>query len=380
MQTIIEYYKHLKTVTPFVKRYPNYDLHDKKVHVLYVNPKLRSEEYYSSILPALELNKTTTHTCILSSIELEPSSEDFFDYVDRLDVRLLKWANYIVFPTILTDITYLVKVLRLLHPHLQIVMHLDRNYHKTPPWHKQYEKVNSTVKNQLITNINMLDICICQNESLEKQYRSAVEFYFKDVKCHLTTMPTLISRISIENLEPTGKNESKISNIGVFNPSENFLKLIPILVKNLEKKGHNISYIIFDYKGDQSLYTNQSTIIFFKRESFLNYFQELLNLQLTIALFNVSEYSKYDPAHYYLEASAIGIPSIVCKEHPIASIVKDKEAGLLVLKDSDWETHITTLLEKEIFRKQLALHSMKIVWKDHSFTRKSLKKITSIFV
>lgn len=40
----------------------------------------------------------------------------------------------------------------------------------------------------------------------------------------------------------------------------------------------------------------------------------------------------------------------------------------------------TTLLEKETFRKQLALHIMKTIWRDCSFTRKRLKEIISIFI
>ena len=249
MQTIIEFYKHLKTVTPFVKRYPNYNLHDGKVHILYVSPRLRSQEYYSSILPALELNKTITHSAILNSIELDQVSSDFFEYVNKLDVRLLKWAHYIVFPTILTDITYTLQIIRLLYPHLQIVMHLDGNYHKTPTWHSNYKKINKAIKDQLIANINLLDICICQNELLVEQYRSAVKFYFNDVKCHLKSMPTLISRISFENLKPIDKNESNSVTIGVFNPSKKFVALLPKLLKKLSQKGYEIScFIIYIFK------------------------------------------------------------------------------------------------------------------------------------
>lgn len=379
MQTIIEYYKHLKEVTPFVKRYPNYNLHDGKVHVLYVNPRLRSKEYYSSILPALELNKTTTHCAILSNIELDQSGKEFFDSINTLDARLLKWANYIVFPTILTDITYTVKIIRLLYPHLQIVMHLDGNYHKTPSWHRDYKKINPVIKDRLISNINIIDVCICQNQALEKQYRSAIDFYFKDVKCYLTHMPTLISRTSFENLKPIDKTDSNVVNIGVFTPSKKFLELLPTLIKKLSKKGHNICCIIFDYKGNQNLHKTQPNIVFFKQDNFLDYFEHLLKLQLHIALFNVSEHSKYDSTHYYLEASAMGVPSIACKNHPISSIIEKKEAGLLVIEDTDWELHITTLLEKETYRKRLISHTLKMIWRDYSYTRKNLAKITSIF-
>ncbi|MFC4636086.1 glycosyltransferase [Dokdonia ponticola] len=379
MQTIIEYCKHLNEVTPFIKRYPNYNLHDKKVHVLYVSPRLRSKDYYSSILPALELNKTTTHSAILSSIELEQIDADFFDYVDALDPRLLSWANYIVLPTILTDITYTIKIIRLLYPHLQIVMHLDDNYHKIPSWHINYKKIDSSTKKQLISNLNKIDICICQNNSLAMQYRSALSFYFKDVKCHLTIMPTLISRVGFENLKSINQNKDDSINIGVFHPSNKFLEMLPTLLKKLGQKGDKITFIIIDFKGDQQPYNSNHHIIFFKKIRFLDYFETLLKLQLRIALFNVSEYSTYDPTHYYLEVSALGIPSIACKNHPVASIIKDQEAGLLVLEDSDWKLHITTLLENENYRKRLVSHTIKTVWKNYSYTRKNLKRISSIF-
>ena len=65
---------------------------------------------------------------------------------------------------------------------------------------------------------------------------------------------------------------------------------------------------------------------------------------------------------------------------PTSFIIKKRESGLLVSKENDWELNICKVLEESNFRKILISHSAKMVWKHHSFTQKTLKKITSVLV
>ena len=380
MQSIINYYKHLKNVKPFLAKYANYDPNDDKVHILYISPRLCSKEYYSAILPGLELNDTLTHSTIMTSIELYDPDTDYFETIKRIDIRLLKWANYIVFPTILSDMKYMISVLRLLYPHLQIVMNLDDNYHKIPNWHSDYRRIVSDTQDQLLLTLSTLDLCICHNELLKQQYRSALDFFYKDSSCLVASLPTLVSRKSFENLSATTAPIISRTRIGVFSASEKFLNFLPSLLEKLREKEPELSFIIFDYKGAKKRHIREKSIEFYEGSTYTTYFEDIYELNLKAALFSVSEYSEYQSIYSYLEMAVLGVPTVVCKTHPASSIIERQESGLLVLEQSDWALHIYRVLEKTNFRKRLISHSAKTVWKHHSFTRKTLKEITSVFI
>lgn len=380
MQTITKHYEHLKNVKPFLKKYTNYDPNDGKTHILYVSPRLSSKEYYSAILPGLELNDTSSHSAIMTSIELYDPNRDYFETVKRIDIRLLKWADYIVLPTILSEMKYMISVLRLLYPHLQIVMNLDDNYHKIPSWHSDYNRFTSDAQEQLLENLSIVDLCICQNELLKQQYRSALDFFYKDSSCLVTSLPALVSRKSFENLSAITPEKDSKTRIGIFSPSEKFLNFLPNLLEKLRKKNLDISFIIFDYKGVKEKYTKIEFIEFYDDRNYANYFEYVYKLNLRVALFSVSEYSEYQSINNYLEMAALGVPSIVCKTHPASSIVEKQESGLIVSKQSDWELNIVKILEDFNLREKLISHSAKTVWKNHSFTRNRLKEITTVFL
>ncbi|WP_143337136.1 glycosyltransferase [Dokdonia pacifica] len=380
MQTITHFYEHLKNVKPFLEKYVNYDPYDGKVHVLYISPRLCSKEYYRAILPCLELNNTSTHSAIMTSIEIYDQNMDYFGTIKRIDVRLLKWANYIVFPTILSDMKYMTYVLRLLYPHLQIVMNLDDNYHKIPSWHNSYKDITSAVQDQLLLNLSTFDLCICQNERLKDQYRSALNFFHKDSSCLVVNFPTLISRKSFENLSAIMPQIDSIIRIGVFSPSEKFLNFLPSLLEKLRQKKLELCFVIFDYKGAKTKHKRDQSVEFFDDSNYMNYFEDLHKMQLKVALFSVSEYLEYQSIDNYLEMAVLGVPTIVCENHPASFIIKKRESGLLVSKENDWELNICKVLEESNFRKILISHSAKMVWKHHSFTQKTLKKITSVLV
>lgn len=380
MQTITHFYEHLKNVKSFNEKYPNYDPSDGKVHILYISPRLRAQEYYSAILPAVELNGTITHSAIITDIELYDQDKSYFDTIKEIDVRLLRWANYIVFPTILAEMKYIINILRFLYPKLHVVMHLDDNYHKLPRWHSHYKKIAKQAQMELVETIHLLDICICHNERLEKQYISALDYYYKNSNCLITTLPTLVSRKSFENLTPIKKDSDDKIRIGVFSASEKFLSYLPSLIEKLSKRNRNISFIIFDYKGKRKAYDKKLAIEFYNDVPYTSYLEKVHQLRLTIALFSVSEYGEFDSIHSYLEMAVLGVAVIACKSHPASSIISKQESGLIIQNEQDWEFHINTLLDKRKYRKRLSSHAAKMAWRNHSFTKMTLKKITAIFI
>ena len=75
MRNITELQERLNTKNSFEHRY-NIE-NDDKIHLLYVSPRLNATGYYRMITPALEINKTTTHKVIITSIENNDFSRRF---------------------------------------------------------------------------------------------------------------------------------------------------------------------------------------------------------------------------------------------------------------------------------------------------------------
>jgi hypothetical protein len=130
MRTIKELQLRLNPKNSFNERY---DIaQDDKIHLLYVSPMLNATGYYRMITPAIEINKTDTHKAIITSIEVNDFSRKLSDFVNQLDERLIAWADYIIFPSLFSDVSYLMQAIKTLNPTVQLVMDVDRNYFAVP--------------------------------------------------------------------------------------------------------------------------------------------------------------------------------------------------------------------------------------------------------
>ena len=377
MQTIRQCYVRLREMSRFYEKYSNYDLNDGKVHILYVCPTLEHKSYYGIILPALELNKTPTHCAIMTSIG-DKGDKKPTHCIDDIDVRLLQWAHYIVFPTALTCLKYTILVLRKLYPYLKIGMYLDDNYHKIPVWHTQYQETNSKAQGLLLENLNLLDFSICQNEQLANQYNAALEFYYTQSPCHIYTIPALTSTISFENLDVLPYKADKPLTVGIFMPSKTFSDYLPTLMEQLQ--GHNIQANIIIY-GDMCPKTSNidmPCIRYHRSLGFFDYFKELQQSQLTMALFPTSEYTEYQSVGSYLDIACLGIPAILCARHPAVNLIQTEKNGLVVNTIHDWHLAIFRLIDTTL-QKKLKTQALRIVWKYHSFTTETIKHLTTVF-
>src|SRR5579885_787089 len=112
MKTLKELYGRLNTAKNFKEKYPQYNMDDNKIHVLFLSPCLNEAGYYRMILPALELNKTDTHSAIIGHIHKWDFNKLFDDYDTPIDFRLVEWADYVVLPVMFTDAAYIIKSMR----------------------------------------------------------------------------------------------------------------------------------------------------------------------------------------------------------------------------------------------------------------------------
>ena len=127
MKEVKALYELLHCKKSFIEKYPM-DPRDGKLHVLYVSPLLNGTGYYRMLAPMMELNKTKTHAALASSLHKWNFTKEFNDYDNPVDRRLIEWADFVVFPTILSDATYIVHSFKKIKPELQLVMDLDCYY------------------------------------------------------------------------------------------------------------------------------------------------------------------------------------------------------------------------------------------------------------
>jgi len=378
MQTIRQYYMRLRETSRFYEKYPNYHLNDGKVHILYVCPTLEHKSYYGIILPTLELNKTATHSAIISSIKLPKNNDGLDQCINNIDIRLLKWAHYIIFPTLLTTLKYAIAILHELYPRLKIGMYLDDNYHKIPCWHPQQKMIETTSLALLLENLSLLDLVLCQNKLLANQYNAALRFYYMPPPPPIQLIPTLTSKVSFENLDILPLTTQRPLTIGIIFPSKTFLKNLPTLLKKLRKFDLQPKIIIYDTIPYRLSNMTIEGIAYHRFEGLFDYFNELQQSQLTMALFPTSAYTEYQSISTYLDMACLGVPAILCETHPAAQFVKKEACGLIVKHHKDWHLAISKLTSIAL-QKKLKKRAATMVWKHHSFTTETIQHLTSVF-
>ena len=104
MRNVKELLERLNSSLSFEEKYPELQDEAEKVHVLYVAPCMNASGYYRMIAPALELNKTKSHKAVVNQIHKWNFNKKHDEYDTPVDERLIRWADYIVFPTFFTDI------------------------------------------------------------------------------------------------------------------------------------------------------------------------------------------------------------------------------------------------------------------------------------
>ena len=135
MKIVNTLYERLNTDQPFEIKYPEMELKDHKIHILYVAPCFNATGYYRMIAPAIELNRTKDYRAILSTIHNYNFTKRFGDYESYVDEELLEWADYIVFPPGFKPLDEIIDSINAINPALQLVMDIDSYYHNIPPEH-----------------------------------------------------------------------------------------------------------------------------------------------------------------------------------------------------------------------------------------------------
>ncbi|WP_339736590.1 glycosyltransferase [uncultured Sunxiuqinia sp.] len=389
MRNVKELYHVLNGKYEFEEKYPFYQEDDGKVHVLYVAPCINGTGFYRMILPMLELNKTGTHVAIVSTIHKWSFSKQFDDYDNPLDKRLIEWADYVVLPAIFSDVSYVLKSLLEINPDLQFVMDMDCNYHAYPKEHPNYKKFTKQHGAILLSNIAQMDILTGASESLLQAYDSRIEKKHPTSNVVLEYQPNLISNFGFQELEAIKQNDSgklRIGIVGNYGSYYDTLSMKEALFQIKEKYKDKVQFIFFGWNGKHS--KNEEPFkdfdfVFEKSVSFLDYYSKLNDLVIDIALLpstSIDFNTKGKSFIKYLELSAFAIPVVASNATPYREVIDDEDTGMLASTTEEWTSKVESLIEDAEYRHTLGKAALKNTWRNYSYTARSIKILTDIFI
>jgi len=390
MKTLKELYHRLNTVNDFKERYPNLNIDDHKIHVLFLSPCMNETGYYRMILPALELNKTDTHSAIISHIHKWDFNKLFDDYDSPVDFRLVKWADYVVLPAMLTDVSYIIKAIREINDDIEFVMDLDINYHELPEYHPDFKKLLPELKDILINNLSEVDILSAPNSPLLNYYEELIQKHDDEFLLYFEHFPNLLSNFSFEEIKQIKRNSTDKVRIGlILDASQgNDLKMIekPITLL-LEKHKDKIELIIFGWsKKVAEQYggvLNDLRITYEKHVPFHEYHYKLNDLMFDIGLLPFADNSFNTSGrafNRFLDFSAFMVPVIASNIIPFKKIITDGENGFIAKTEEDWINKTGELIADIQLRKDIGNTAFKTVWEKFSYTQKALQRLKNVFI
>ena len=384
MRTIKELQARLNPKNSFDQRY-NIEA-DDKIHLLYVSPKLNATGYYRMITPALEINKTDTHKAIITSIETNDFSRKLSDFVNQLDERLIAWADYIIFPSLFSDVTYLMQAIKTLNPSVQLVMDLDKNYFAVPVSIPLSRKLTNEKLKRLENNLGLMDIVTVANEAFQKFLQRFIDDRLENAHTFAQYLPSLVSRYGYEEMPPLTRNTSEKLRVGLIKPNEeDLLSLKEVLFKMRKTFGEKIQFVCLgkphsSLEGDLLLKEIDCEI--HDSVSFLDYFEKLNSLQLDVVLLPAKEglFTRNQNNQLLLELSVFGIPIVASIYHPTSKLISDGENGFVASEVSEWLDIINLQIKDKTLINRIGKNAIKSVWIKDSWTQKKLSYSQEAFI
>ena len=388
MKTVKQLYHHLNSTTEFKLRYPNYDPSDKKIHVLYLSACTNESGYYRMILPALELNRTSTHAAIIAHIHKWDFNKQFDDYDTPIDFRLVQWADYIVMPTLFTDVSYIIDSIREINSDVEFVMDIDLNYYTLPEDHPEYRRIG-TLKDGLFHNLNKIDILTAPNEDILNTYFQLLEEQSDEVSVYFEPYENLLSHFTFEEARRIHRNSGETVRIGILTEGiqvSDVRILEPILQELKEKHKGIIEIIVVGWSakiGEQNNIFQSTSVHYEKPVPFQEYYNKLYELGLDIGLLplvNNSYNSTGKAFNRYLDFCSCMVPVIASRIPPFETVVEEGETGFLAADNKEWLEKIEVLIEKQLLRHSVGEHAFKMAWENFSYTPKTLQRLQNLFI
>jgi glycosyltransferase involved in cell wall biosynthesis len=341
-----------------------------KVHVLFIACYANGTGLYSSIIPAMELNKTSTHQAIVNQIE-EPTPQKQSNGFDvQINDSILMWADYIMFNTSFHDLPADIKAIKETNkkPNLKFGMHIDDNYHIS--MHGENAQAAEKRRSQLLINLAAVDIVTSPSVELIDYYANLLTQNGYELP-QFQFLPNLMSNdyYVADGVTITEPKPPKLQ-IGMqLNPTQ-FLDLAPmrkVMLEILKKHSDKVEFVLFGWDGVKAKVNALQGVKFkhVKTVHIQQYFKTLANLRLDFVLMPLldNEFNRCKSHHKLLQYAQLGIPAIVSNVKPYTDIIAKQGETIYAPgkipavkcnnNPDDWITKIEFMISNEGARKKM---------------------------
>lgn len=389
MKTVTALAEQLGNALTFREKYPLFNLKDQKIHVLFLSPCLNETGYYRMILPALELNKTDTHSAIIAHIHKWDYNKLFDDYDHPVSIRLVKWADYVVLPSMFSDVSYIIESFRAVNSDIDFVMDLDLNYHALPDYHPHKKVLTSEAKATLLNNLSLVDVVTAPNMTILRNYLNLAHSSPKMFEFSPENFGNLVSNFAYDDITEIHRNPGVKVRIGIlldgFFP-EDLRTIEDALLKVLAENKDMVELVIYGWNDKmRARYGILKDIeVEFKQIVNTNVFHTYLN-ELTIDIglipFVNNVYNRSGRAfNRLLDFSGLMIPSVMPSVAPFTGCIKDGENGFLARTSEEWYDKMTRLIHDAELRISMGQLASAMVWQSYSYVNvRATERLKEIF-
>ncbi len=349
------------------------------VRLLYVAPFVNSNGYYRMILPYLELNKFGFQTRV-TSIKKWDFNKTYTIGEETLSEDQIRWADYIIFSTLLMDYSYLLSAIKVLNPKVKLVMDIEDYILSNPKF--------TAHKSTLRQNLNQIDIITTphlEQRDVLLNLAGSNDSRLKPIRCYW--LPTLISKIGYKALQPVRPSQDDKIRIGIIGSGlhvQDYIASLPLFQNIKAMYCEKVEWLLFGWNGktkDGYKPLSSAEITFVKPVSFLDYFQKLQQLKIDILYVPFKNTSKYK--HYNTikskEAAVFGIPTVAPVNSNYEYDIIHGENGVLTLSLKDSEVELKALIDTPKYLKQLKNNVKERVWYSDGYTKENLHFYKKVF-
>ncbi|WP_340156603.1 glycosyl transferase family 2, partial [uncultured Winogradskyella sp.] len=307
------------------------------------------------------------------------------DFVNQMDERLIAWADYIIFPPLFSDISYLVKAIKILNLSVQLVMDVDKNYFAVPDYIPLSRKLTQEKLQSFQFNLGAMDLVTVANKAFQNFLQRLIDDRLENANTLVQYIPSLVSRYGYEEMPPIQKNVTNKLRIGFIKPDEDsLLSLKEVVLKLKTSLKEKIQFVCLgkphsSKEGDLLLKEIDCEI--HSTVSFLDYFEKLNDLTLDLVLLPAKEglYNRHQNSQLFLELSVFGIPTITSIYHPAKLLLKEGETGWLASENNEWYDLLHSVINDDTLE-VVGKNALKWCWRNNSFNAKTLESLTQIFI
>ena len=349
------------------------------VRLLYVAPFVNSKGYYRMILPYLELSGYGFETKV-TSISKWDFNKSYTIGEDSISEEDIRWADYIIFSTLLMDYSYLLSAIKILNPKVQLVMDIPEFITDNPKIKAHQESFRR--------NLSTIDIITTPNISERSELLAlgnANTTGTKQIECHW--LPSLISKIGYKGLRSPLKKEKDKIRIGMIGSSlqtPEYLACLQLIQNIKAIYGSKVEWLLFGWDGktkDGYRPLSAAAITYIKPVSFLDYFEKLQSLDFDI-LFIPSSYKKKFSLYNTIiakEAAVFGIPTIAPIQSNYEHHIMPDTNGILATSMKDCQAKLRYYIDTPEYRKRLRQTTRQGIWLSDGYTEDNLFFYQNVF-